>query len=116
MGRRIAVVGASGNGKTTIARALAARLGAPHVELDALHHGPNWSAPSAEEFRRRVASHLEGDAWRGAFWGRESLFVWTVRTYFTRRRTLPVRFARHPHLKIVRLRSPREVERYLKNI
>ena len=170
MGRRILVLGASGNGKTTVARALAARLGVPHVELDALHHGPNWSEPPADEFRRRVATALDGDgwvadgdylsklgdlvleradtavwldqplplilwrlwrrtyrrirrreelwsgnleSWRTAFWGRESLFVWTIRMYFRKRRTLPKRFARHPHLEVVRLRSPRAVERYL---
>ena len=170
MGRRILVLGASGNGKTTVACTLAARLGVPHVELDALHHGPNWSEPPADEFRRRVAAALDGDgwvadgdyssklgdlvleradtvvwldqplplilwrlwrrtyrrirrreelwsgnreSWRGAFWGRESLFVWTIRSHFRKRRTLPERFARHPHLEVVRLRSPRAVERYL---
>jgi adenylate kinase family enzyme len=164
------VLGASGNGKTTVARTLAAQLGVPHVELDALHHGPNWTEPPVEEFRRRVAAALEGDdwvadgdyssklgdfvleraetvvwldqplalilwrlwrrtygrirrreelwnrnleSWRSAFWGRESLFAWTIRTHFRKRRTLPERLARHPHLEVVRLRSPRAVERYL---
>ena len=172
MGRRILVMGASGNGKTTVARALATRLGVPHVELDALHHGPNWTEPTVDEFRARVASAVADDAWvadgdyssklgdlvleradtviwldqplplilwrlwrrtsrrirrreelwsgnreswRGAFWGRESLFAWTVRSHFRKRRTFPPRFARHSHLEVVRLRSPREVERYLAN-
>ena len=30
------------SGKTSLARRLAAELNVPHVELDALHHGPNW--------------------------------------------------------------------------
>jgi shikimate kinase len=34
--RRIAVVGVSGNGKTTFARRLAASLDVPYTELDAL--------------------------------------------------------------------------------
>src|SRR3954469_23272769 len=43
---------------------MAARLGLPHVELDDLFHGPNWSAPREEEFRRRVAETLDGlDGW-----------------------------------------------------
>jgi adenylate kinase family enzyme len=170
MGRRIVVLGASGNGKTTVARTLAARLGVQHVELDALHHGPNWSEPSAEEFRQRVSDALAGngwvadgdyssklgdlvleradtvvwldqplplilwrlwrrtvgrirrreelwsgnrESWRTAFWGRESLFAWTIRSHFRKRRTLPRRFARYAHLRVVRLRSPRAVERYL---
>ena len=40
--RRILVTGCSGSGKTTVAAALAARLGVPHHELDALFHGPGW--------------------------------------------------------------------------
>jgi shikimate kinase len=39
--RVVVISSASGNGKTTVGRALAERLGVPFVELDALHHGPN---------------------------------------------------------------------------
>jgi cytidylate kinase len=60
---RIVVKGASGSGKTTVAVALADALHAPHVELDALHHGPDWSEPPLEEFRRRVAGATAGDRW-----------------------------------------------------
>jgi len=60
---KIAVVGTSGSGKTTVARALARRLGLPHVELDALFHGPGWTTTPVEEFRRRVASATETDGW-----------------------------------------------------
>lgn len=63
MGRRIVVRSASGSGKTTFASRLAAALGLPHVELDALHHGPDWSEAPPEEFRRRVAEATEGDGW-----------------------------------------------------
>ena len=41
--RRVLVAGVSGVGKTTLARRLAALLGIPHTEIDALYHGPNWS-------------------------------------------------------------------------
>jgi adenylate kinase family enzyme len=57
--RRVNVKGTSGSGKSTFAEELARRLEVPYVELDALHHGPNWSEPSAEEFRARVSAAME---------------------------------------------------------
>jgi adenylate kinase family enzyme len=38
---------------------LARRLRVPYIELDALHHGPNWSEPTAEEFQARVRRAME---------------------------------------------------------
>jgi adenylate kinase family enzyme len=63
--RRIAVKGSSGSGKTTLAAHLAQRLKVPHIELDALHHGPNWSEPSAKEFQVRVRAAMDAnpDGW-----------------------------------------------------
>jgi adenylate kinase family enzyme len=63
--RRISVKGSSGSGKSTFAQELARRLGLTYIELDALHHGPNWSEPTAEEFRARVrhAMHEPTDGW-----------------------------------------------------
>lgn len=170
--RRVAVIGTSGAGKTTVAGRLAERLGVPHVELDALHHGPDWAEPELEDFRRRVSEAISGEgwvvdgnymhkldnlvlertdtivwldlplrtslrrlwrrtttrirddvelwsgnkeSWRGAFWGRESLFAWTVRSHIARKRSLPPRLG-SPQLarvRVVRLRSQREVERWL---
>lgn len=65
MTRQVVVKGTSGVGKTTFAQALAERLGVPWIELDALHHGPNWSAPPDEEFRARVRAALAAapDGW-----------------------------------------------------
>jgi hypothetical protein len=62
---RINVRGTSGSGKTTLARALAEGLGVPHIELDALHHGPNWAQPTRDEFRARVQATLDAspDGW-----------------------------------------------------
>jgi len=51
---RVAVVGSSGAGKTWLAGRLAAALGVPHIELDAIHHGPGWAALPADEMRRRL--------------------------------------------------------------
>jgi adenylate kinase family enzyme len=62
--RRVAVTAsASGNGKTTVGRALADRLGVPFVELDAIVHGPNWSEISDDELRRVLEPIVAGEAW-----------------------------------------------------
>lgn len=37
------MAGASGAGKTTVAARIGEALGIEHVELDGLHHGPNWT-------------------------------------------------------------------------
>jgi adenylate kinase family enzyme len=55
---RISVVGGSCSGKTTLARRLSAQLDVPHIELDALHHGPNWDEAPAELLQQRVQDAL----------------------------------------------------------
>jgi adenylate kinase family enzyme len=57
--KRVNVKGISGSGKSTFALELARRLGLPYVELDALHHGPNWSEPTDEVFRARVQAAMD---------------------------------------------------------
>ena len=59
MPRRIVVKGSSGAGKSTTASDLARRLGVTYIELDALHHGPNWSEPTAEEFQAILRRALD---------------------------------------------------------
>ena len=61
--RRVWVIGISGSGKTTLAAELARRLGVPHIELDAMHHGPDWAEPDLEQFRAEVAAVVAGDGW-----------------------------------------------------
>ena len=60
---RVNVLGVSGSGKSTVGRALAARLDAPYVELDELHHGPNWTEATAEELRAKVEPLAEQPVW-----------------------------------------------------
>jgi adenylate kinase family enzyme len=60
---RIAVIGPSGSGKTRLASELAAKLGAPHVEIDALFHGPNWESVTLDVLRERVDEATSGADW-----------------------------------------------------
>ena len=71
--RRVAIVStASSSGKTTLGRELARRLDVPFVELDELHHGPNWTEATAAELCAKVEPLVAGDAWviDGGYWGK----------------------------------------------
>ena len=63
--RRVAVIGASCTGKTTLSRELGLLLGVPHVELDALHHDPGWQEAPADVLQARVDAALAAapDGW-----------------------------------------------------
>lgn len=169
--QRIAIIAsASGNGKTTLGRALAARMGARFVELDALVQGPNWVETPDAELRALVTPILAEPCWvidgsykrklgtlvldaadtivwldlpmyvwlprlvrrtarrylgieplwngnretlRGAFWGRESLFGYALRSHFRRRRDLPRELDSYA---VIRLRTPAEVDAFLASV
>jgi adenylate kinase family enzyme len=81
--QRVLVVGSSGSGKTTLSLALAKRLGVPHVELDALRHGPNWVPRPT--FAADVDRHTRAPSWivdgnyaavRDLLWSRADTIVW----------------------------------------
>ena len=81
--RRVLVAGTSGAGKTRLAAVVSARLGVPHVELDALHHGPAWTPrPSFGTDVRRLAAtpgwvtEWQYDEVRDLLAGRAELLVW----------------------------------------
>ena len=170
--QRVNVRGPSGSGKTTTSRRLAQKLGVPHIELDALYWGANWTEPSPEDFRARVEDAISGaeagwvvdgsydsklrglvleradtvvfldlslrvcmqrllrrttrrvvrreqlwsdnrETFRGAFLSRNSIFLWLLKTHRRARETMMTRLAPHPHLDVIYLRSPREVEDFL---
>ncbi len=82
---RIAVVGTSGSGKTTTARRISQILGIPHIELDALHWGPNWTSTETPILRERVAEAVSGEQWvldgnyravRDIVWQRATTIIW----------------------------------------
>ncbi len=101
---RIAVVGMSGAGKTTVAAQLSQRLSIPHLELDGVYHQADWTPLDRETFRARVRDFVTQASWvtdgnYDAFvgdliWERAEVVVWL---------DLP----RHVHLRRVLFRTLR---------
>lgn len=173
--RRISIQGISGSGKTTLGRVLEQRMGIPHLETDALVHGPGWIETSDAELRalveplvlsewwvidgdyrrklgtfvlehadtvvwldlplrvclarlwtrtrRRMREHEQlwngnTESWRAAFGGRDSLFVYAIRKHVSSQRGMVKLLARPElaHLRLVRLRSRDEVNRWVAQI
>jgi adenylate kinase family enzyme len=82
---RLAVVGTSCSGKTTLSSRIAHALQIPHVELDGLYWGPNWSAKPDQEFRQAVEAVVASEQWvidgnyskvRDIIWPRATHLVW----------------------------------------
>lgn len=61
--RRVSIGGTTGSGKTTMGRQLAAILGVPHVELDALNWEPNWRTAAPAVLQQRVRDATAGEGW-----------------------------------------------------
>jgi adenylate kinase family enzyme len=59
----VSIQGISGSGKTTLGAALAERLGVPHLETDALVHGPGWTETPDAQLRAAVEPILRSDGW-----------------------------------------------------
>jgi predicted kinase len=82
---RILILGRTGSGKTTLARELAAALGVPHVELDSLYFGPDFSRAPLSLLRERTSAAIAGDRWvtdgnkravRDLVWPRADTIIW----------------------------------------
>jgi adenylate kinase family enzyme len=171
---RIAIIGVTGSGKTTLAARLSLALNIPNVELDALHWQPNWVMSELSTFRGQVAQALSGPAWvvdgnyskvrdliwprantlvwldyplsvillqltrrtfervftrvelwngnretfRGAFFSRDSLFLWALQTY-QRHRIEYTRLLSQPeyaHLQVVHLHSRKDTRRWISQV
>ncbi len=56
--------------------------------------------------------------WHFKFWSEESLFHWLFKTYWRRKREIPVLLSleEHAHLKVFHFQTPQETEDWLGNI
>lgn len=61
--RRVLIIGNSGGGKSSLARALGERTGLPVIHLDVLFFKPNWVESDRLQFRQRVAEALAAPQW-----------------------------------------------------
>lgn len=83
--KRVVVVGISGAGKSTTARAITAHAGGEHIELDALFWGPNWTPKPEATFKSLVANAIASERWvvdgnysviREIVWPQATTVVW----------------------------------------
>ena len=82
---RFVIIGTSGSGKSTFARAMAEATRSTYIELDNLHWGENWTPRPREVFAESVRRATAGDRWvadgnysavREVLWPRATHVVW----------------------------------------
>lgn len=83
---RVSIIGTSGSGKSTLARRLAAVLGLPCIELDAIHwRQGGWTPLPQDLFREAVAEAVCRERWvveggysavRPLLWERADTVIW----------------------------------------
>jgi hypothetical protein len=83
--QRVAVVGPSGGGKTTLGRWIEAEFGLPFTDLDEVFWRPGWHKAPLEEFRADVDRLTRQSRWvlagnyssaRDLVWPRADTLVW----------------------------------------
>lgn len=61
--RRVVVIGATGAGKTTLARDIAGRLNVPFTDFDELFWKPGWVQADREDFLESIAAIAARPGW-----------------------------------------------------
>lgn len=75
--KKIIVIGTTGSGKTTLAKALAEKLNYPYIQLDLLFWKPNWESSSDEEFFERIEKEIDKPNWvLDGNYGRTNHITW----------------------------------------
>jgi energy-coupling factor transporter ATP-binding protein EcfA2 len=84
-GKRIAIIGATGSGKTTLARQLSGVLPLFHIELDSILWLPNWQKEDWSVVQQLVQQQMEHAGWvtdgnysklRNIIWQQADTIIW----------------------------------------
>ena len=83
--RKVVIVGTTSSGKSTLAKALAEKIGAICIDLDYLHWEPNWVEAPNDIFRERVEKAISAESWvvagnysatRDLIWPQAEAIIW----------------------------------------
>jgi len=83
--KRIAIVGTTSSGKSTLAEQLANKFDYGFIELDALYWEPNWIGTPDDVFQNRVKKAIQSEKWvvagnysrvRPLIWARAEAIIW----------------------------------------
>ncbi len=86
------VIGTTSSGKSTLAKALAHKINADFIELDALHWEANWKEAPDEVFLQRVQDKIKADSWviagnysvtRAISWPQAEAVIWLDYPFWT---------------------------------
>lgn len=83
---KVVIIGSSGSGKTTLAFNLAARMGAPAIDLDDIYWKENWARSEDDEFRAATNVAIDGKhSWvvagnyaqvKDVLWAKADTLIW----------------------------------------
>lgn len=82
---RLAVIGTSGTGKSTLARRVASKLGSKYIEQDKLFWLPNWQMTPRDQFAESILKETSAESWticgnhsfvQEKIWARATHVVW----------------------------------------